>query len=99
MAFKDIFIKNFFDETCQLLTEPHSTWKSIEGPLFRDSFNYGKLATEQRKCPNFICRQNTVQNGQNLDTGKVDCQALLRQSKSFIIPTSQKFVRYTGPEG
>lgn len=64
---------------------------------FRDTFINLRNFDETCQHPfQLICRQNTVQNGQNLDTGKVDCQVLLRQSKeSFIIPT----VRYTGSEG
>lgn len=57
---------------------------SIEAPPFGEDFSYGKLAIGQRKCPNFIYRQNIVQHGQNSDVGKVNCQARSRQGKQVL---------------
>jgi hypothetical protein len=72
---------------------------NIKGPPFGDGFNCGRPATGQRKYPNFNLRQNAIQKGQ-MDAGKLVakfCQ--YRVSKSFIIPASQRSVRYCGPEG
>jgi len=60
---------------------------NMEGPPIGDGFICGKLATGQRKYPNFICRQNIVQKGQT-DAGKLTAK-LYKVSKSFIVPALQ----------
>ena len=75
-----------------LVAVPHSIQKKIMSTknLLWDCFNCGKLAKEQIKCLNLICRQNVVQRrqvGPGKWTAKI-CQD--ETSMSSIIPASCK---------
>ena len=94
MQCKHIFInlRNFIYLHWDMLT-PGSTFFtskkliSIKG-LYGNGFNFDKLATWQRKYPNFICRQNGIQTGQ---TNEAKSAAKICQDKinnSFLISAS-----------
>ncbi|XP_063122157.1 secretory carrier-associated membrane protein 5 isoform X2 [Rattus norvegicus] len=69
---------------------------NMEGPPIGDGFICGKLATGQRKYPNFICRQNIVQKGQT-DAGKLTAKLYKRLLGTVQIASRLSFLGSCSP--